>query len=294
MKPIVLVIHVVLMLFCSACSTLNIAEINNLEKESFQSLMLKPDAEPGSLRIDLLRQTETQMINDSTIVTEELPYHPMGFNLGNDLFYDLNNNLSIRLDLLLNFSGTKEFELQYIPRPGKNKGRINYLFRNDSMMVSYPPRQKKHYRYQQISNADSTAYRYKNRLSYAIVKTDSSLIYRGKRRKWKEIIQLDTNRFCLSKKRRRDTYEIKDGQIRLDNDYLISLSNDAKTLEIRKQGRRKSYILYSMVKSADKLFIFNRNYIGKKIEYTDRDLKIYYGKKIFTEYRLILPDSEKN
>ena len=126
----------------SSCATLNISQIMNLEKTQFDSLCLIPDSEVNYLRIDLIRQTYED-VNDST--TKDTPYHPIGFNLGNGLFYDLNENLCLRLDYILEFSSDTNFEIQKINGPEKNRGITNYKFISDSLSVQYLPRKKKHY-----------------------------------------------------------------------------------------------------------------------------------------------------
>ena len=277
---------VVLILVVSSCSTLSFVDVKNVERLPFEPLMLRPGFDPTELKIDILRQSNTERINDSTSESKLTPYHPLGFDLGNGMFYDLNENLNLRIGSILNIADNQNFELEKSSRPGKKGGQINYQFMNDSLQVNYPPKTKKHYCYHWVKNADSIAYMYNNHLGYAVVKTDSSLIYRGKHRKWNEIVRLDTCRFYSGRKLGRLFYEMKDGQIYLGKDYLISLSNDAKTLEIKTQHLRKHKTILTMVKSADKLYIFDRRYMGQKIEISNQGIKVYAGSKLITQYDL--------
>ena len=283
-----LLFSVLLVLVASACSTLSVVEIKNIERQPFEPLMLRPGVDPTELKIDILRQSNTERINDSTSEIQETPYHPLGFDLGNGLFYDLNENLNLKISSLLNIAENQNFELEKSSRPGKKGGKINYLYMNDTLRVNFPPKTKKHYCYDWVKTADSIAYRYKNHLSYAVVKTDSSLIYRGKRRKWNEIVRLDSCRFYSGRKLGRVFYEMKDGQIYLGKYYLISLSNDAKTLEIKTQSRGKSKTIFTMIKSADKLFVFDKRYMGLKIEHNNQGIQVYTGSKLITQYNLKL------
>ena len=116
-----ILVVILLVVFCSACSTLNITEIKNLEKKDFDSMKLKPEIEPNDLRIDIIRQTHDNRVNDSTTETAYTPYHPLGFDLGNGLFYDLCGNLSLRIDYLLNYSWEHDFVIERIDNPVKNK-----------------------------------------------------------------------------------------------------------------------------------------------------------------------------
>lgn len=279
---------VVLVLFVSVCSTLSVVDVKNVERLPFEPLILRPGVDPTDLKIDILRQLRSEQINDSTSEIKETPYHPLGFDLGNGLFFDLNMNLSLKIGWLLNVQDDQNFELEKVLRPEKKGGQINYMFRNDTLQVNYPPKTKKHYCYHWVKTADSIAYMYKNHLGYAVVKTDSSLIYRGKSRKWNEIVQLDASQFYTGKKSNKLFYKIIDGQIYLGKYYMISLSNDAKTLEIKTQSRGKSKTIFTMIKSADKLFVFDKRYMGIKIEHSNQSISVYSGSKLFTQYNLKL------
>lgn len=279
---------VVLVLFVSACSTLSVVDVKNVERLPFEPLILRSGVDPTELKIDILRQLRSEQINDSTSEIKETPYHPLGFDLGNGLFFDLNMNLSLKIGWLLDVQDDQNFELEKVLRPGKKGGQINYMFRNDTLQVNYPPKTKKHYCYHWVKTADSIAYMYKNHLGYAVVKTDSSLIYRGKSRKWNEIVQLDASQFYTGRKSNKLFYKIIDGQIYLGKYYLISLSNDAKTLEIKTQSRGKSKTIFTMIKSADKLFVFDKRYMGIKIEHSNQSISVYSGSKLLTQYNLKL------
>jgi hypothetical protein len=270
----------------SSCATLNISEIKNLERIEFDSLKLSPDRETNNFRIDLIRQTQEETVNDSITETNDTPYHPLGFDLGNGLFYDLNENLCLRVDYLLGFSSDYNFEMTKINRPEKNKGIIVYRFNNDSLTVTHPPRKKVNYNYHRVGIKDSVSFMYKNRLKYAIVENDTSFIYCGKRRKWDIIYKLDENQYYQKIRRRKLNYQIKGNDIILKNNYLVSLTNNNMTLEIKKQGKRENRILYAIEKSKDKIFIYNKKYFGKKIDYDEDSITIYQNKTQLTKYKL--------
>ena len=285
MKHLAYILTIALIL-SSSFATLNISEIKNLVKSEFDSLRLKPDYETNNLRIDLIRQTYTESVNDSTTETKNTPYHPLGFDIGNGLFYDLNENLCFRIDYLLGISSNSNFEIKKINKPEKNKGIVLYTYNNDSLTLSYPPRKKVFYRYHRIGNPDSISYMYKNRMKYAIIKSDTSMIYTGRKKTWNVINKLDTNQYVLDNKRKRENYRISDNDIFLENDYIVSLTNDNSTVEICKQGKRKNRILYYIVRSKDKIFIYNKKYFGRKIEYDKNSIIVYRDKTLLTKYEL--------
>ncbi|MCK4663571.1 MAG: hypothetical protein KAT68_11940 [Bacteroidales bacterium] len=272
---------------CYACSTLNISEIKNIEKKEFESLQLIPNVEANNLRIDIIRQTYEENIDDSNTETKDVPYHPVGFNLGNGLFYDLNKNLSLRIDYLLNISCDSEFEINKINRPEKNKGIKKYSYKNDSLITICPPKDKKYYKYHIISYTDSTCYMHKKRLDYAIVINDTSLIYRGKKKKRDVIYKQDTNLYYVNKQRKKEKYQKKNNEIKLENDYLILQNDERKLIEIKHQGKLKNRILYNMIKDKNNLYIYNEKYKGKRIEFVDNKIKIYHNKNLITEFERI-------
>jgi hypothetical protein len=159
------ILCVIFILICSACSTLIITEIQSLNKHDFDSLILKPGIEPNELRIDVIRQTYEQNVTDSTKETKDSPYNPLGFDLGNGLFYDLNGNLSFKINYLLNYSSDSDFEVEIINRPSKNKGIIKYSFCNDSLRISYPPKDKIYNKFNRTRQGDSISFNYKNKLN---------------------------------------------------------------------------------------------------------------------------------
>lgn len=276
-----------MIILISSCATLNISEIKNLDNTKFNSLALIPDWEANELRIDLIRQTYEEDVTDSTQETKETPYHPIGFNLGNGLFYDLNENLCLRLDYIMGFSKDNDFEIQKITRPEKNKSYTIYSFINDTLTVQYPPRKKIHYRYHMINHLDSIAFMYNKRLKYAVIEKDSSLIYTGKKRKWDVISKIDSNNFYLNKKKWRQDYKIKGNDIFIENDYIISLTNNGSRIEIKSPlKKRKDRILYTIEKNSDKIFIYNKNYSGLVIENEGNNIAIYRNKTLLRKYEL--------
>ena len=143
-------IFIILILLALGCSTTsNISEIKELSKTRFDSLSIQPDVELYDLRIDIIRQTTQNRVNDSTTLNEVVPYNFLGFNLGNGLFYDLNDNLSLRIDYLLNVDTKNDFEIEKI----YSKSKWNRIYKNQQGKFSIGhPDKKKMYDILQINN----------------------------------------------------------------------------------------------------------------------------------------------
>ena len=282
-----ILIAILLVVFCSACSTLNINEIKNLEKRGFDSLKLKHEIEPNDLRIDIIRQTHDNRVNDSTTVTEYTSYHPLGFDLGNGLFYDISGNLSIRIDYLLNYSCEHDFVIERIDNPERKKSITKYTFHNDSLMISFPPKEKMHFLYHSTKLGDSLSVMNKKRLEYAIVKRDSSVVYRGERRVWNTIFQCDHDICYLDKKREVNKFQKIGKEIHLEGFYFIVESEDGKTLEFKSHGRKHDTTIFTFIKGDKEWFIYDSKYFGRKFEFKDNDFLVYLNNRLVTKYRLI-------
>jgi len=272
----------------SSCATLNISEIRNLERIEFDALKLSPGSETNNLRIDLIRQKyqDPATIVDSTITYRDTPYHPLGFDLGNGLFYDLNENFCLRVDYILGFQPDHNFEVYKINKPEKNKGIINYKFYNDSLTLVYPPGNKTKYYYHKAGDKDSVSYLYKNRLRYSIIQNDSSIVYRGKNRKWNTIRKMDENNFYEDLKRKNNKYQLEANNVLLKNTYVISLTNNNKTIEIKEQRKGDDRVVYTIEKSKDEIFIYTKKYSGVKIKYTEKNITIYQNNTLLAKYEL--------
>ncbi len=279
-------IFALIVILGGSCASLDIAEIRNHRKTEFESLRLVPGREINDLRIDLVRQTYSEHVNDSTVNTEDTPYLPLGFDLGNGLFYDLDGNLSLRIDYLLGFSPDNNFEIHEINRPEKNKGIITYRFNNDSLTISSQLIKRPHYYYHLVRSADKLSVMHKKQLRYSIIETDTSAILSGKRWKWAVINQLDENQYYLNKRKKRVNYKLIGNEIFLNKNYIVSLTNDNLTLKIIRQGILKNRVLYTIENINDKIFIYNKKYHGLKIERDSSNIRIYRDNKLLVKYEM--------
>jgi hypothetical protein len=286
MKRSTYILPTLLFLFGSCFTTLNVKEIQNLEKIEFGSLQLKPEIEPNELRFDIIRQTYSKTINDSTLESKLTPYHPLGFYLGNGLFFDLNKNLSIRIDYLLNLSGCEPFEIKQLYSLNKDKSAILYKFNNNSFSINYNPRKKDYVKYTKVVLGDSIAFTARNRLSYAIVKSDTSILYRGEKRIWDVINQRDSSNFYIEYGRRKQNYILEGNRIILDDYYIITLNNDNNIIEIKTATKNGENTLYTIIRDNNNLFIFNHKYYGYKLEIANNTLIVNLGDKFATKYEL--------
>ncbi len=102
-------------LFCllclwSACTSLNKAVVSNSDKrEGLQKLHLSAGYDVYQLRVDLIRQVTSNYAGNNNYQTSPIPYHYLGVNLGNGLFYDANHNLTLNLNQLPELRHLQDF-----------------------------------------------------------------------------------------------------------------------------------------------------------------------------------------
>lgn len=273
-------------LLFSSCATLDIAEIRNLDRIPFDSPALKPAMELNNLRLDIIRETEDKQINDSTTRTEDVPYHHFGFNLGNGLFYDLNENLCLRVDNLLGFEGKNNFSVSKISRPVSNRDISLLIRRNDSISVKYPPGKRSRYLYHLTHDEGKISYWYRNRLVFSVIETDTSLICSGRKREWYSIVKTGENSFIVKRGRWTEYYKEDENSVTLENDYVVTLSPDRLELYIMRKGRKNDRLWYTIVKSKDVMFIYNKKHSGRKIEFTNDGILIYRDNRLALKYAI--------
>jgi hypothetical protein len=274
-------------LLCISCATLNIDEIRDLHRTEFSRVELKPGYEINNLRIDLIRKNFTENINDSVTETKDSPYHPLGFDLGNGLFYDINENLCLKLDFLLGYSADKDFEIHESYRANHKRGIKVYRFCNDTFKVNYMYGKNLHYRYHIVPDGKGLTVMYNKRIKYSIAFTDTLAIYTENMIKPRIIQQAGKDQYDLNIRRRKDHFRKAGSGIFLNKDYLVSLADDHLSLEIKNPRRKKNNTLYTIVKSDSSLFIYDKRYSGIKIEKDKDNILFYRNNVLWTKFELI-------
>lgn len=285
-KPLLLTIS--LAIAATACSSLNPKEIQNLNRVAFAPLELAPSLEPTDLRLDVIRQVRTtySYIYDR-LETTDVANDPLGFNLGNGLFYDLNENFSLRIDLLLGFAYDERFVIKKMEDPAPNRGFTTYTFKNDSLTTSFSERSRTRYLYHRVGPPDSVSYMNGDALKYVIVRRDSALVCRNKRKVKKEIVSLEDGSFSLDRDRSDLDFTQKDNQIDLQSHYSVALTDDNKTMTIYRLSRKgKRTSLYTLIRSRNTLYVFNENFKGQKIVFENGGISVFQNQNLVVMYEL--------
>jgi len=261
-----------LLILGSSCATLNIADIKQLDRTAFEPLDLRPDFETNDLRIDIIRST----ISDTT-ARNDLPYHPLGFDLGNGLFYDLNENLTLRIDYLLGIADSNCYSINRFDNKNKKRPDYTFCFCHDTLTMSHRPFHLNRYVYHKIKDGSTISVMHRNHFQYAIRFTNNTMEYGGKKRAWKTIRMINDNEYHIDKGGR-ETYEMKEGKLYLDDDYIIELTNQNQTIQILSNGLIWDHILYTIEKDKDKMYLYDRQFHGQCIAFSKDGIIVYHDK----------------
>ena len=274
------------LIFFTGCATLDISEIQGLQRKKFYPLHFAPSYEASDLRIDIIRQTITDTYSDSSGAhseTRNVPYQTMGFDLGNGLFFDLNKNLSLRLDTILGINDQSDFTIDIANYHGTGRRSVEYRMKNDSLTVSYPPRNKEHFRHAASGSPDSLVFKYRGRRPFVISRDGNDEIYRNGRRRVTISLQSSTGDYFLVRKNRKKTYHRSANELYLEKYYRVRLNDDRTVLEIR-SGRGNHRLILSMIKSGDSIYIFDKRFRGLKIRKGKNSTELYRNDKLISEF----------
>jgi hypothetical protein len=271
---------------CS-CASLDRQEVKKLERIQFEPLQIRPELESNNLRIDVIRQS-TQNYSGENFWSYTLdPYHKMGFDLGNGIFFDLNYNLSLRLDYLLKFNGEDEFIIKETNPRIPNRQPIVYALEGDSLFISSSDKKKRKYIFNKTGNMDSLSFMKDNRQLHAVVTNENGISYFTNAKSDLQIKTPVNNQYEVEKKRRTEAYQLIDGAIYLRDLYSVHLVDANRIIEIREMRRNRSRKIFTMERSGDKIFIYGRNFSGKKITLENGVVRLFLDQKPGKEFQLV-------
>ncbi|MFW5760377.1 MAG: hypothetical protein ACOCXH_05305 [Cyclobacteriaceae bacterium] len=284
MKQIIIMKYILfslLILFICGCTTLNKNLIKNTERLDFQPLVLIPDYDICDIRIDIIRQTSEKQVNNSTTETEEYPYHPNGFYLGNGLFFDLNDNLSLLVPKLLDISCDKNFKIKHSHQGSIFKSATTYE-KIDSLLVIRNRGLINTNTKKKIINNDSIVFVKAGLFSkYRIIKADSSITYQTGL--LNTTIYKNKNGYFHKTLFGKKEYRLTDNEILIGKRYI--LRNHGDTIEILAKGLfNNEYLKYRIIKSDNKKYVYDRNYRGLEIHVTKNEIDVIKNRRNINRY----------
>lgn len=281
------IIFFLLTLFAFGCATpFSLTEINNVQKVEFEPLHIQNDLELYDLRIDIIRQTYDESTSDTTSETRNTPYHVVGFNLGNGLFYDLNGNLSLRIDKLLGINPEGNFKLEkaYADQAYRN---VIYSSMNDTFSTESPRRNRIDNKLIVSRFEDSISVSKSSRYRYSVNKDDSTMVYLIKNRVIDKIHKKNENHYYQNHKWRVEEFVMTGNEIVLSQKYKIFLDDNKRVIKILRIGKRSDTLLYEIIKDKDMLMFYNTSYLGKRMVLDKSKLTLYFNNNYGQEFNLI-------
>ena len=275
-------LFLILLIICG-CATLNKTLIENSDRSIFQPSVLIPDYDICDIRIDVIRQTNEERVNDSTTKTEKIPYHPVGFYLGNGLFLDLNDNLSFLVPKLLHISCDENFTIKQ-SHPGYIFKSTTTYEKTDSLFVTNNEGLIKTNTKKIIINKDSVLFVKEGLFSkYLIIKSDSSITYQSGL--VNKIIHKNNEGYFYKTLVGKKEYTQIGNEIFIGKKYI--LRNQGDIIEIFAKSLLDSeYVKYRIIKSDYRIYVYDRNYRGLEIILTEKEINVMENTRNMNSYSI--------
>lgn len=270
------------------CGTLDRLSIQKIKSIEYNAFNLQPAHDPYHLRFDIIRQSEVSNILDSVKNEEPLPYHPLGFDLGNSLFFDLNGNLSLRLDQYLALN-PQHFYLMYAWRQHTTKG-VYYQWQQDTFFVNRTKIKTPAYRFHLQEHQDTSFYMVHNKIKYWINRQDSTTSM-GSRKKVLHTIGTDGfQSYSLNRRKHPKKISQSGNEVFLWTSYKIVLSPDRKNILVQRRGRKNTYTRLTICRDENNTYIFDQRFHGYRLQRDKNNLDIYNNQKFYKRYLVLNQD----
>lgn len=270
------------------CSLPLQVEMTNLERVSFDDLKLQPTHDLYNYRHDILRQKQW-VGNEICGYQENMPYHPLGMELGNGLFMDLNYNLSLDLTSVLTLPESGAFVLN---RKDYRRPELERQVRVSKEQVCYD----------EIHFLSKETKRVCRDITY-----NGELIEVKQDRLGNFSIQQQGERFSLIDDRGRITSHIRpkgegiyvddlrsprydfqqvENEILLGR-YRITLSPKRDEIQIYQRDAKRERLIKKIVKTQGYLYILDAKNRGEVVQIDKDQLRIKSGEQQFIELALV-------
>jgi len=273
----------VFLVFFYGCTTLNKTLIESANRNQLQPLVLIPEYDVYDVRIDIIRQTKEEEVNDSTTETKKVPYHNIGFYLGNGLFVDLNDNISLLVPKLFNINGNENFTIQQLYYNYLIKSYETYKKTDHTFSVYYNGFIKTNTEIE-IENRDSVVLFSEGLFSkYKILKSDSSLTYQSG---WNKISILKSeDGYFYNTLFGKEEYKQINNEIYINKRYIIRSKGDM--IEIFSRGLFTDEILkYRIIKTGNLIYVYTPYYTGLEISKTGNEIEVWKNTTKICRYTL--------
>jgi hypothetical protein len=235
--------------------------------------------------VDVVRQ-QTSHTTGNTVDYRDVPYHPLGFDIGNGLFYDLNGNLSLRVNYLLGLEDDPAFTIRKEDVSRGRRGIEYYTFRQDSLLKSFEHTDRVVPLLVREGRPDSLSFDGRFTRNFAIVQRDSSVVYRGKRRARDILRQQSDGTYSLDRWLSSREFQKKGNTVELGKHFRIELTNHDRTILVWGQTLFSKRILFTIERGPDKILVYNQQGAGKMIKLGEEKFALYRNRTLLDRYSL--------
>ncbi len=258
---------------------------------TFQQLELNPAYELEELRIDIIRREETTSDGDGNSSSEKVDYHPLGFDLGNGLFYDLNGNLALRLKHLFDLDGQDDFTVKRIGNLQQNRGIETRKVSERTICREWRgvlgnDRSQCLDVYEEDGLVTVTR---NGRFCYQIVEEEGEVKYSRNRNgsRWTRLLEEGEKTFVEQiRERRRDVYKQEEGEVRLGRDILLQVTDAGNKIEIYRIRRYElePRLIFTLERKGEELLLKNRRRLVRRIALEGDKVTVYGRRRALFAY----------
>lgn len=282
MKGKVLLLPIFFIAIFQSCAPSLEQNITGLDKIDLEPLKLEPGYDLYSIRLDIIRETE--MSPGPQGMNQNASYHRLGFHLGNGLFFDLNDNLSILVDKLYQIEDGEDFEIMERVSPQRRnrftKNGDTYEERYGSFLSS-----TQRTRFEIDEDDGSLIIRESLINKVRIYESEDELLM--KYPLGKVAITWDGKGYTVNQLFGRRNYVQIGKGIDLDGRYFITQRNNRIEIFSNRSFSTRRNLLFTIIQGEHEIIIYNRRNRGfrmikdgNKIEYKrNRTPQVYYERE---------------
>jgi hypothetical protein len=271
-------------LLVQSCATLNRTELNSVERVKPDSLVLLPMLDVFEERVDVIREKTNadQMHNEQgeTVV----PYHSVGFYLGNGLFYDLNGNLSLLPLKLLDLSPHKTFRVELT----KARSLLNNSVVIDFDGHTLEKRVKSGIGFAKsvdIEIDDSLIVLRHNRITSLSFQQNAKGSYKYEKPLGGRHIELMENGFYIKQLLGKRTFVKQKNELYLEQRIVVK--QKSTMIEVYSVDWGSERLRFQIIFADDAMFIYSKRFTGYKIEFVENGVNIYENQRLKYQYQIV-------
>ncbi len=283
-------LFVFISLALAGCSVLKPTGVEPELRTTPAPLTTRPGYDIYNLRADIVRQQTTTMVNE-VYMTEPMPYNKIGMRIGNGLFFDMNNNLSIDLLRMLDADESVEFTITktYYKHNGELSGRQQVHKREGGWycISTGGPSSVNPEKCIEIKSAeDSLLFTRKNRELYTITASAEQISLSRKGKTLERIRQEPGGQYASGVKRTGKLFLTDSASVYLGSRYLVTRDEKEKEVRIYERRKKSNRLIKTVVESDKQLLVTSGRRNEMRIVWNEAKLTVFEGARKLYELEL--------